>query len=249
MKKFKKVRKKYQFFIYLRFFSYFCTKLKHILYNMYKRYFIIGWCWLMLMFFSACGQKTEHPLTDEHTDTVPDIVAQIQQCSRLYTTEYQIHKIVACQSNREIKGMGMKLSLDIFGDRKMIIPMDATLKGYIDFSRFTEANIERRGEHLTITLPDPEVMLTATKIDQEGVKQFVTGFRDHFSDAEQTAFEAQGRQAIIAEIPRLGIEQSARIGAVRLLVPLLVQMGFQEQDITINFRTDFSTDDLIRTLN
>lgn len=215
----------------------------------YKHHFILALCALMFMLFTACTQQSPELQTDEPQADIPSMVARIQQCSRLYTTEYQVHKIVACQSSREISGLGLSLSFDIFGNRKIVIPMDATLKGYIDFSHFTASNIERQGEHITITLPDPEVMMTSTKVDQEGVRQFVTGFRDYFSDAEQAAFEAQGRQAIIDEIPRLHIEQSAREGAVRLLVPLLVQMGFQEQDITINFRTDFSPNDLVRTLN
>ena len=216
---------------------------------MYRHHFIIALCSFLLMLLSACSRHGKDSLPDENQNTTPDMVTQIRQCSRLYTTEYQVHKIVACRSSREISGLGLTFSLDMFGDRKIIIPMDATLKGYIDFSRFTEANVERQGQRISITLPDPEVMMTSTKVDQEGVKYFVTGFRDHFSDAEQTAFESQGRQAIINEIPRLGIEQSAREGAVRLLVPLLTQMGFREQDITINFRTDFSTNDLIRNLH
>lgn len=215
----------------------------------YKHNFIAVLYMLVFLLTIACTQRETAPLPDGHQADIPSMVTRIQQCSRLYTTEYQVHKIVACQSNREISGLGLSLNLDIFGDRKIIIPMDATLKGYIDFSRFTEENIERQDQRIIITLPDPEVMMTNTKVDNEGVKKFVTGFRDKFSDAEQTAFEAQGRQAIIDEIPRLGIEQSAREGAVRLLVPLLVQMGFQEQDIIINFRTDFSSNDLIRRLN
>ena len=207
-------------------------------------------CALLSVLFAACAQQDgDEPQTDERQEDTAGVAARIQQCSRLYTTEYRVHKIVACQSSREISGLGMSLNFDIFGDRKIVIPMDATLKGYIDFSRFTASDIERQGQRIVITLPDPEVMMTATKVDQEGVKQFVTGFRDRFSDEEQTAFEAQGRQAIIDEIPNLHIEQSAREGAVRLLVPLLVQMGFQEQDIVINFRTDFSSSDLIRTLH
>ena len=216
---------------------------------MYKHSLVITLCLLMFVFFTACRQHEKNPLTDERLDTMSCVITRIQQCSRLYTTEYQVHKIVTCRSSREISGLGLTLNLDMFGDRKIVIPMDATLKGYIDFSHFTEANVERQGQRIIITLPDPEVMMTSTKVDQEGVKQFVTGFRDHFSAAEQAAFETQGRQAIIYEIPRLGIEQSAREGAVRLLVPLLVQMGFREQDITIKFRTDLSSTDLIRQLH
>ena len=187
-------------------------------------------------------------------DTISLLASQIQQCSRLYTAEYRVHKIVACESNRQIEGMGLRLGLNLFGDRKIIIPMDATLKGYIDLSGLTAADIERTGggdsrpTAITITLPDPQVMMTSTKIDHEGIKQYVTGFRDQFSDSEMTVFEAQGRQAIIDDIPTLGIERTARLNAARLLIPLITRMGFNEQDITIRFRTDFTPYDLKRNI-
>ncbi len=188
------------------------------------------------------------PVSTAPADTLAMLAAQIQRCSRLYTAEYRVHKIMACESNRQIEGMGLRLGLDIFGDRKIIIPMDATLKGYIDLSRLSPSDIERQGNRLTVTLPDPRVMMTSTKIDHEGIREYVTGFRDQFSDSEMTAFEAQGRQAIIDDIPSLGIEKTARLNAAHLLIPLIARMGFNERDITIRFRTDFTPYDLKRNL-
>ena len=109
-------------------------------------------------------------------------------------------------------------------------------------------NIDRQGDKITVTLPDPEVMLTSTRIDHENIKEFVTGFRDDFSDKEMSSFEKQGRKAIIAEIPDLGIERTARENAVRILVPMIAQMGLREQNIIINFRRDYNPHDLIRRL-
>jgi hypothetical protein len=40
----------------------------------------------------------------------------------------------------------------------------------------------------------------------------------------------------------------AREDAVRILVPIITQMGFREQDITIQFRSDYNPHDLIRRL-
>ena len=181
-------------------------------------------------------------------DSIPLLVSQIQRCSRLYTTEYRIHKLISCESNRQISGFGISFGLDIFGDRKIIIPMEATLKGYIDMNQIREHHIKRQGDKIIVTLPDPEVMMTSTKIDHENIKEFVTGFRDQFTDQEMVNFEAQGRRAIIAEIPDLGIERTAREDAVRILVPIITQMGFREQDITIQFRRDYTPHDLIRRL-
>ena len=196
----------------------------------------------------GCGSHQETDNGQDAHDPIPLMTTQIQQCSRLYTAEYRIHKIIACESNRQIEGFGLSFGTDVFGDRKIVIPMNATIKGYIDLSQITEEDIERRADKLIITLPDPQVMMTSTTIDHENVKQYVTGFRNLFTDQEMATFEAQGRQAIINDIPSMGIEKTARENAARLLIPIITQLGFDEQDITITFRHDFTPHDLIRLI-
>lgn len=209
-------------------------------------FIIIG---LLTLLTTSCGRSDATEAEEVSAiDSIPLLVTQIQRCSRLYTTEYRIHKLVTCESNRQISGFGFSFGLDVFGDRKIIIPIDATLKGYIDMSQIRAQHIDRQGDRISITLPDPEVMMTSTRIDHENIKEFVTGFRDDFTDSEMSAFEKQGRKAIIAEIPELGVERTARENAVRILVPLIAQMGFSEQNITINFRRDYTPHDLIRRL-
>mgnify|MGYP002624296729 CR=1 FL=1 len=203
---------------------------------------------LLILSFAGCS-RNEQPPADTPADTLGLLTAQIQQCSRLYTTEYRLHKIVASESNRQIEGAGIALGLGIFGDRKIIIPVNATVKGYIDFSNFSERDVERRDGKLVVTLPDPQVMLTSTKVEQEQIRSYVTGLRNRFSDREMARLEEEGRRAVIRDIPTLHIEQAARLSAVRLLVPLIVQMGYREEDIIVNFRHDFTPYDLIRNLH
>ena len=201
-------------------------------------FIIIG---LLTLLTTSCGRSDATEAEEVSAiDSIPLLVTQIQRCSRLYTTEYRIHKLVTCESNRQISGFGISFGLNV--------PIDATLKGYIDMSQIRAQHINRQGDRISITLPDPEVMMTSTRIDHENIKEFVTGFRDDFTDSEMSAFEKQGRKAIIAEIPELGVERTARENAVRILVPMIAQMGFSEQNITINFRRDYTPHDLIRRL-
>ena len=51
--------------------------------------------------------------------------------------------------------------------------MEATLKAYVDFGKFGEDNVRRRGDRIEITLPDPQVELTGTRIDNKGIKRYV----------------------------------------------------------------------------
>ena len=207
---------------------------------------------LILSFFIllavGCTNKksTEEPAA-KAIDTIPMLVTQVQQCSRLYTTEYHIHKIVTHDNKMKLSGSFLKQDFSInlpLGDRRIAIPMDATLKAYIDLSSFSNKNIQRNGKELIVTLPDPKIVLTSTKIDHKEVKQFVALTRHNFTDAELTSYEAQGRKQIIASIPQMGIIEQAQESAARQLVPIFTAMGYKESDITISFRKKFTISDL-----
>ena len=174
-------------------------------------------------------------------DTIPMLILQVQKCSKLYTAEYRVHKIVTHDDALRLKGQLMSKQFNLkvpLADRKIAIPMDAKIKAYIDFSEFSEQNIERSGNQITIILPDPQVEMTSSKIDQKNVKQYVGLTRAHFSDEELANYQQQGREAILQSIPDMGIEETARANAAKVLVPMLTQLGYEEQNITIAFRKD-----------
>ena len=209
------------------------------------------WALLLLLLLTVgCGQKAETTAVDDDIvqDSVPSLVMQIQKCSKLYTTEIKVHKIVTHDDVVRLKGNLMRKNFNIalpLGERKIAIPMDATLKAYIDFADFSEENIERDGDKITILLPDPKVVLTSSKIDQKEVKSFVGLTRSHFTDKEMTDYEQQGRQAILDRIKDLGVIETAQENAARVLVPMVAQMGYKEENITIAFRKNLDYRKLI----
>lgn len=203
-----------------------------------KRYLIL-FSWALM---AACSSDPEPADTvADNTESRPTLVQQVRKCSRLYTTEYRIHKIVTHDDVLRLKGQLLRQDFDIplpLGERKIAIPMDATIKAYIDFSNFSEQNVERDGDRITILLPDPQVVLTSSKINRNEIREYVGLTRSHFSDKELTGYEQQGREAILKSIPGLGIEETARENAARVLVPLLTDMGYDERNVTIAFRRD-----------
>ena len=122
--------------------------------------------------------------------------------------------------------------------------MNATLKGFVDFSNFSIENIRQEGDKIEIILPDPQVALTSSKIDREGVKEYVALLRSNFSDEELTAYEQQGRQAIIKTIPKMGIVERARQSAANVLIPIIEKFGYKKEDITVSFRKDLTDKDI-----
>ena len=200
-----------------------------------------------------CNSRQDHsevtqPIsTIQGIDTVPLLITQVQKCAKLYTAEYRVHKIVTHDDVVRLKGTLLKRTFDVkmpIGDRKVAIPIDAKLKAYIDFSSFSEENIERQGKKITIILPDPQVTMTSSKIDQKNVRQYVALTRANFSDEELSNYQQQGRAAIIESIPEMGILETAQANAAKVLVPMLVEMGYKEENITIAFRKQYSPKDI-----
>jgi hypothetical protein len=213
------------------------------------RYLLCMGCAIILL--NSCQGDAEHDgqatAGQQAVDSLPMLILQIQKCARLYTTEVHVHKIVTHDDVIRLRGSLLKKDFNLtvpLGDRKIAIPMNATLKAYIDFSQFSEKNVERNGDRITVILPDPKVEMTSSKIDQKNIRQYVAIARAEFSDAEMSSYEQQGRQAIIESIPSLGIIETAQENAARVLVPMLVEMGYKEENITIAFRKEFKTDRL-----
>ena len=210
------------------------------------RSYTISFCVVMLLLLCACGKK-QTPTSTEHVDTIPMLILQIQKCSRLYAAECRMRKIVTHDDRAQVQGQFMKHDYNIdlpLGQRKVAIPIEATVKAYIDFSAFSAANVRRTGQKIEVTLPDPSIVLTATRIDHKTVKQHVPLTRRNFSDEELASYERQGRQAIIDAIPQTDIVAMARESAARTLIPMLMRAGFAEQDITVSFRKDITKRDI-----
>ena len=202
---------------------------------------------LLAITLGACkNNNTDADATNKALDTIPMLVTQVQECSRLYTTEYHIHKIIT-HDEMKVSGSFMKKDFSVnlpLGERRIAIPMTATIKAYIDLSSFDAKNIQRSGKQLIVTLPDPKIVLTSTKIDHQEVKKYVALTRQNFTDAELTNYEEQGRKQILNAIPQMGIIEEARKSAARQLVPIFTQLGYKDADVTISFRKKFTINDI-----
>ena len=201
----------------------------------------------MILAFSACSQNQQTEEKANVIDTIPVMVMQIQKCSRLYTAEAHVHKIITHDDQLNLKGSFMKKDFNIHipgSNRKVAIPMDATIKAYVDFEGFSQKNVSRKGDKIEIILPDPKLVLTSSKIDHKAVKQYVSLTRSNFTYAELTKPEQQGRQSIINDIPNIDLMEQAQFSAANTLIPMLIDMGFKEENIKISFRKKFTLQDL-----
>lgn len=200
------------------------------------KYLLLASCF----FLFACGKsgKTDEDNNKVKIDTTATIVNQIVRCSRLYTTEYKIHKLVTHSDVRRLEGkvLSVPVSLPLtVGDRKIAIPIDVTVKAYIDFSDFSAARIQRSEKGIVVTLPNPKVIVSSSKIDEKGIREYIDLTRSHYSSAEVAAFAKQGEDSIVQHLDQTDILKSAERSAAQVLLPMLYRMGYDESQVVIRF--------------
>lgn len=185
-----------------------------------------------------------------HRDTIATLVSKVQQQSRLYAADCKVHKVVLFTDQSQIDGGLLKFNK--VGYRKIAIPIDVTLKGYIDFSDFSVNNVQREGDLLVITLPDPKVTITASKIDHQQARQFVSLTRSNFTTDEVTRLAHQGVDSIRSHANSFGIIELARASAARTLIPIAQRLGYAENNVVVRYRKEFNKSDwkqIVKPLN
>lgn len=203
---------------------------------------------VVLLSLYGCKGKTGTPApspTDSVTVRKPDkaqLVMEVARTSRLYTTEYQVHKIVTHSDNPTLEGqvLGMPFKMKTrWGDRKVAIPITVTLKAYVDFSQFSADQVKRTPDgHLEIILPDPTVIQTASRVDHSGTRQYIDATRSRYTDAEISDFARQGADSILSHSMQLDIVDQAERSAAQTLFPMLRRMGYKDGQVTISFRRE-----------
>lgn len=202
---------------------------------------------------ASCSDKKgqEKNIKPEDSDTTAIIIAQAQRQSKLYTAEYNIHKIVTYNDVVRMKGsfFSNPINVDLpLGDRKIAIPIDVTAKTYIDFSEFGAENVKRKGKSIVIILPDPKVQITASRIDHKETKEFIALTRQRFSQEEKDRLTKKGEESIEKNLGKTDILSKAKENAARILVPMLVNLGYKDAEITISFRKDFTPSEWQNTI-
>ncbi len=198
----------------------------------------------------ACSSSNGSSHADSvRIDTIPYMVRQMQRCSRLNVAELKVHKIVTHDDAMKLSGtvLGKEVSVNIpAGKRKVAIPLYATIKGSIDLSKLTDEDIIRYGDKIEVFLPQPDIIITETHIDHDGIRQYVALTRSRFTDEELQSYEKQGRAAIERDIPAMNITGMAQENAARQIIPIIQAMGFKENNITISFRDNGRNNKILR---
>lgn len=206
---------------------------------------------LLLVLLASCGKQHEPEQSavaqPEQRDLSEDVMLRVRDQQRLHVAEYGVHKIVTHDDLLRLKGkvLGVKIDENLsIGDRKIAIPIDVVISGYIDFAGFSESQVDIDGNSVQITLPDPQFVLVSSTVDHAATRQYVSFLRSSYTDKEMTEFTKQGLESLLRQVDRQSLLASARTSAATMLIPLLSDMGFAQDSIKITFRSDLKPSSL-----
>lgn len=157
------------------------------------------------------------------------IISQVQEVSKLATTEFVLGKLLI--GSKQKKFFGFRLSNSDF-----VAETEARVKAGVDLSKLTPGDIEISGSSIHIHLPEVEILnfsypFEAFKIDTE-----LTDSRKRkltLKDIE--TFAQMGEIEIRRDLEYLNIEAAAQRNTTLVLTSFLKSLDFGFEDVIISY--------------
>lgn len=196
---------------------------------------------LLLLSLFACSGNDKSNVDRENKKDIElgELADRVHHCSRLEVAEYTMLKIVSFSDSSVIKIIGHSIPLP--GERKLMIPLEAKMKVFVDLNYVTKDDITVDSTTINISLPSPKLEVYSTKIDNEKERKSVSWYRSNFSEQEREKFIQQGRKEIDNSIPSIEIAEIAKRNTEKMLQPILNNLGYQQR-LCITFKeTEITT--------
>lgn len=167
----------------------------------------------------------------------------IRDCKELEVAEFHFHKIIVERSTVSPLGIA-GIGLASFPERTLILPVDVTVVGKIDFSNVAKDNLIHDGDKVVFTLPDPTLRIVSIRPDDEmrrkaSREQWYRG--GGFSNEEIQKIEEQAKDSIMIDRTLEKMAERTRVNAASVLIPLISSAtGVSEDKISVQFNSDLN---------
>ncbi len=199
----------------------------------HSHFIIYAWNFIVLLLCSCASDNTE------------DIALKsIRDCAELEVAEFSFHKIIVERS--KVSALGIRgVGIASLPEKTLVLPVDISVVGKIDFSNVTNNNINISEDGVTFVLPDPTFHVLSIQPDYKmrgkvSREQWYRGGR--FSDEEIRRFAEQACDSIMTERTLQMMSDRTRDNAASFLIPLISSVtGMDMEKVTIQFRSDLNT--------
>lgn len=186
-----------------------------------------------LLLLCSCGSDNA-----ENVD-----LKSIRDCAELEVAEFSFHKIIVERSR--VSALGIRgRGIASLPEKTLILPVDVSVVGKIDFSDVTNDNLILSKDEVTFVLPDPTFQVLSVQPDymvrgKASREQWYRGGR--FSDEEIRRFAEQACDSIMTERTLQMMADRTRDNAASILIPLVSSVtGMAMEKVTIQFRSDLN---------
>lgn len=155
----------------------------------------------------------------------PTVIQQIKSLSRLETANFTIEKVIESQTNQT-----SALQEILFGDKILLIAYGEVIAG-IDLGQIKEENININNEHITITLPPPQILSTNLQNSKTKVYDRSQGILRRNDTQLETTARQKAEEAIHDAACEAGILKNANDNAKKQLTLLIKNLGFKSINI------------------
>lgn len=169
----------------------------------------------MLLLAASCGGS--HRSTEE-------TLRELSAAGELVTCEYTVSKVIKADDMVPWK----------IGERKILFCCNAYLKAGVDMSAYNpdKTVIDPERKSIILVLPAPKVLSVNIPVEEiRQVYSHVTGLRADFSAEERGRLLKQGEEAILLDVPKMGIIRDARENATAFFESLLRSLGYEDVNI------------------
>ena len=173
-----------------------------------------------LLLAVSCGSR--------YKQSTEDALRELSAAGDLVTCEYTVSKVIKADDVVPWK----------IGERKILFSCNAYLKAGIDMTSYDPGKTVIDPERKSIILVLPAPKLLSVNIPVEEIRQVyshVTGLRMDFNAEERGRLLRQGEEAILLDVPKLGIIRDARQNAVTFFDSLLRRLGYEDINIYFDY--------------
>lgn len=158
--------------------------------------------------------------------TTEESLRELSAAGELVTCEYTVSKVIKADDMVPWK----------IGERKILFCCNAYLKAGIDMTDYKPEKtlIDPERKSVILVLPPPKILSVNIPVEEiRQVYSHVTGLRMDFSAEERGRLLQQGEEAILLDVPKMGIIRDARQNAATFFESFLRRLGYE--DINIYF--------------
>ncbi len=180
---------------------------------------LILFTFLLFTLVNCTNKKEDHFVKEKAS------YSSVKEIGELSTVEYTLGKVLKIDDKAEWYK---------FGDRKILIKVNATVKAGINLNKLNTEDLIIEENSIQIRLPEPELFTFTIPSDQvQTVVNDINGLRHEFSQTDKISILQLGEKKIREEVKQTDILNDAEKNAINWFTAYYKNMGYKSVEVSV----------------